>query len=359
MTDVITENRKLKERLTTMTAEAAANEKIMRKYQQRELELLSAASLEELFEQMVSGLSDSFVLEAVTLVLRDPQHEIRRLLINTGIDRDVLKGILFVDTLDGLTPTYATLRRPWLGPYVGGDHQLIFPTTTGLRSVALLPLVRHAEVTGCMNFGSTDSKRFTRYHATDFLHHLAVIVAFCLENAVNRERLIHAGLRDSLTGWHNRRYFESRMQEAVSASQRYFQPLSCLMIDIDHFKSVNDEHGHQAGDCVLREVADRIKGQVRSCDVAVRYGGEEFVVLLPGTGLEDATRLAERIRGAVSSRPISFDETALTATISIGAACAKPGKDDPTMIGERLVGDADEALYCAKNDGRDRVRTVA
>jgi diguanylate cyclase (GGDEF)-like protein len=132
------------------------------------------------------------------------------------------------------------------------------------------------------------------------------------------------------------------------------------MLDIDHFKNVNDTYGHAAGDAVLRELAQRIESQVRVSDIAARYGGEEFVVLLPATEIESGTLLAERVRKAVSASPIEIGRgNSITITASIGLASIAPIRDidDLKTAGESLLARADVALYSAKSSGRDRVAT--
>ena len=206
----------------------------------------------------------------------------------------------------GVAPAVAAARRPWLGKFSRADHALLFPAAEALESVALLPLMRQERLIGCLNFGSRDRERFLSALGTDFLHHLAVIAAFSLESAVNRARLVRSGFTDVLTGWHNRRYLQSRLHEELARCRRDRTPLTCLMIDVDHFKSVNDRFGHLAGDEVLRQLADCISAEVRGSDVSARYGGEEFVVLLPRTGIAAGFLLAERIREAVAAEPFEL-----------------------------------------------------
>jgi two-component system cell cycle response regulator len=158
---------------------------------------------------------------------------------------------------------------------------------------------------------------------------------------------------DALTGLHNRRYMAGQLQAFVSRAALGGEPVSVLVLDIDHFKAVNDGFGHDAGDEVLREFAVRLATNVRAVDLPCRLGGEEFVVVMPGTDMEDARRIAERIRRDVGSTPfrVMGGRELLTVTISIGvAACAGPG-DTP----ESLLKRADEGVYVAKAAGRDRV----
>ena len=213
--------------------------------------------------------------------------------------------MLFVDSVHGVAPAVAAGRRPWLGKFNRADHALLFPRRARRsKRVALLPLTRQERLIGSLNFGSRERERFTAALGTDFLHHLAVIAAFALESAVNRARLVRSGFTDVLTGWHNRRYLQSRLHEELARCRRERTPLTCLMIDVDHFKSVNDRFGHLAGDEVLRQLAHCISAEVRGSDVSARYGGEEFVVLLPGTGVAAGFLLAERIRAAVARRTV-------------------------------------------------------
>ncbi|NND65340.1 MAG: sensor domain-containing diguanylate cyclase [Gammaproteobacteria bacterium] len=348
----------LRQQLSKLTAEAAKNETILRRAQERELSLLQAESLPDLLNRMVHDVADSYGLEAVTVVLCDPEHEVRHLLIGGGSRLDELHGVIFVDALVTITSLYTALKQPWVGPFMNSDHQLIFPGHSNLKSVALLPLMRQQQVIGSMNFGSSDPERFTRQHATDFLNHLAVIASFCLESAVNRARLVRSGMTDVLTGWHNRRYLETRMHEELSRACRSGQTISCVLIDVDHFKQVNDKHGHLIGDQVLREVAARIDRQVRNGDVAARFGGEEFAIVMPNTSVEEAKQLAERVRLITAAAPVTAsDNLALAVTLSAGVATIQPksARDDVDEMAQNLLQQADDALYRAKSAGRNRV----
>src|ERR1700684_1385118 len=230
MDDPIRENEELKKRLMELTAEATANETILKRTQARELTLLRADSLAPLLRAMVDGLRESYALDAVSVVLLDPQHEIRHLLLAGGERPDEFKQIFFVDSLIGLAPQLAVLNKPWLGPFVGADHHLLFPGIPNLKSAALVPLPRKDRTTGAVCFGSRDAARFTRHHATDFLAHRGAVAAVCIENAINRTRLLRAGIADFLTGWNNRRYLQQRLQEEVSRAQRRAGSIACLMI---------------------------------------------------------------------------------------------------------------------------------
>jgi two-component system cell cycle response regulator len=342
--------------LEELTAAVARNDEKLRRSQQRELHLLQSSNLDSLFIEMTEGLRESFGLECVSVVLSDPGHDVRHLLV-TPID-DGVPDLHLVESLTGIAPQYVALRKPWLGSYAACDHQLLFLQATGIASVAMIPLRFQGELIGSINLGSADADRFTVHHASDFLAQLGVIASFSIENAMNRARLRRSGFTDVLTGWHNRRYLQARIKEELARARRDRSNLVCLMLDIDHFKQVNDTWGHAAGDAVLRELAQRIESQVRASDVAARFGGEEFVILLPNTAGEAGLQLAERIREAVAAEPFALpNDGSVDVTVSIGIANLVPDPDDNDFksLGDALIARADVALYSAKAAGRDRV----
>ena len=353
------ENRSLKARLAALTEEVSRNDSLLRKSQARELELLRAGSLPQLFERLITGLRTSYQLEGVTLILNDPQHEIRHLIAGDDLLREPVAGVVFVDALTTVAPQLTSLERPWLGPYRRADHELLLPGPARAASLALVPLRRHDELDGVLVFVSTDPNRFTQELASDFLAHLGLVAAICVENAVNRARLMRSGLTDFLTGFHNRRYLHARLREELARAQRLRQPLACLMIDVDHFKRINDQYGHLAGDAVLREVAQRIDAEMRISDTGARFGGDEFAMVLSEASVADAEKVAARVLKAVRSQAIAIGATTETVTLSIGVAAAKPGPSvrDHKVLAERLIAEADAALYRAKSAGRNRVAT--
>ena len=352
------ENAELEARLKRLTEAAARNEALLRKTQSRELHLLRAGSLVQLLEELIHGLQAAYQLDAVSLVLHDPQHEIRHLLSGDGLTSEALAEVHFVEALIGLAPQFAALERPWLGPYRAADHELLIPHARGLGSVALIPLYRGPQLEGALVFGSLDPERFTRELASDFLGHLGVIAGVCIENAVNRARLVRSGLTDFLTGFHNRRYLQARLTEELARAQRARQPVACLMIDVDHFKRFNDRYGHLAGDAVLREVAQRIDAEMRVSDTGARFGGDEFAIVLPNGSVSDGAVVGRRVLDAVRGAPIQIAPgISEVATLSIGVAAAapRPGTRDFKSLAERLMAEADAALYRAKDAGRDAV----
>ncbi|WP_203695803.1 GGDEF domain-containing protein [Catellatospora coxensis] len=169
--------------------------------------------------------------------------------------------------------------------------------------------------------------------------------------AVQKATLIELAGRDPLTGLHNRRSFAERLTGALAYADRTGTPVSLLMLDLDHFKSVNDRYGHPAGDQVLRTVAALLVRELRAVDVAARLGGEEFGVLLPGIDHRDATAVAGRLRAAIARCPVVHAATTVLVTASIGVVCYPRHARTADELFER----ADDALYRAKRAGRDRV----
>lgn len=356
--DLAAELEQTKVLLETLTDEVERNTEILRRSQARELMLLQAEDLGSLFRYMLDGLADSYRLDANSVVLWDPDHDVRHLLLNGVNASATIPGLLLVDSLAGMTPHYVALHEPWLGRYSAADHQLILPAAQGVRSVAIIPLRRDGRLLGSLNFASTDAERFTPAHASDFFAHLGVIASFALENAVNRARLLRSGFTDVLTGWYNRRYLQVRIKEELARARRDGASLACLMLDVDHFKRINDSHGHAVGDHVLKEVAQRIDSRIRATDVAARYGGEEFVILLPDTTSRRAELLADNIRKELAATEVQLDPSSSVAvTASIGIASEMPAREasDLRVLGDSLIARADVALYEAKSAGRNRV----
>jgi diguanylate cyclase (GGDEF)-like protein len=349
----------LQTRLAELTDEVSRNDAILKKTQERELELLRAGSLAQLLEKLIHGLRSSFQLDSVTLLLHDPNHEIRHLLAGDGFLLEELTEVQFVDVLATIAPRLGNLEKPWLGPFRMADHELIVPKNRQNGSLALIPLRRSGQLDGVLVFSSSDRFRFNRELATDFLAHLGVVAAICLENAVNRARLVRSGLTDFLTGFHNRRYLHARLCEELARAKRDHLPIACLMIDVDHFKRINDEYGHLAGDAVLREVAQRIDDEMRLSDTGARFGGDEFAIVLPHGSVTDGERVASRVLEAVRGSPIVVgNQRSEQITLSIGVATARPDgktKSDYSELAEKLIAEADAALYRAKSAGRNRV----
>ncbi len=224
---------------------------------------------------------------------------------------------------------------------------------TADKKTGVFPLVSEGKLFGCIVTKSMEGKLNDK--EVDYIEQLTNQVATTINRAnVYAEILKHATL-DALTGFYNKRQLEERLKQEVSSARRQHQPLSVIMTDIDFFKGVNDTYGHAVGDLVLKTVSDVIRSQLREYDVAGRYGGEEFTILLPSAAIKDACMVAERLRKAVEKRMVDISKLTpehknINVTISLGVYQMQEGDEIPDLIIK-----ADKALYEAKTGGRNKV----
>ncbi|EMR13217.1 diguanylate cyclase [Methylophaga lonarensis MPL] len=345
----------LQARLDALIRIAKSNERKQENFQKYELSLLNSNGLGELLALILEEHKVRFQLTEVTLLLLDPEYEFQRLIEASPNIPGWPKRLLFTDNHHTIAQYFSLQQRPRLTAFSPFQHQILFPGHSNLRSVALLPLVRQQRLIGSLNLGSRKAERFQANIGTQFLQHLAAVVSACLENARLHEHIKLVGLRDPLTGVNNRRFFDQRVEEEVSRALRTQSPLSCLFIDLDHFKRVNDQHGHQAGDILLKQVAEILNDSMRSCDVIARYGGEEFVALLADTTQSAASDIANRIRESIEATEFEVGHgIRLKQTLSIGLATLS---DTNSIKNTRqLLQAADQAVYAAKLAGRNKVR---
>jgi diguanylate cyclase (GGDEF)-like protein len=284
--------------------------------------------------------SNEIILRAAT-GFTDANSEVGRLRIGEGISGGVLESgqPLMIENLAiaGLTPAPAE-RNYKTNSFIS------YPITMGGRKIGVLNV--------------TDKVGGTSFNTVD-LSLLDVIgpqIAVALERAEWQERATQfqlMSITDPLTGLLNRRYLEERLTEELNRSKRYSYPMSCLMIDIDDFKSYNDRNGHQAGDVALKITAHSLKAALRSADIACRYGGEEFCILLPQTSLSEAGVIAERMRQKVTETDYPYGKAQPRGTVSISIGISTFGKHIDTA--ESVIAAADRALYSAKNLGKNRI----
>lgn len=363
--DLIDENESLRARMAYLLEQAERNHEIMCRHQAFDLEIVGSDSFPSLVGTIFRSLPAICELDIVTLSLVDEDADIHTVMHKLGVNFDAFPHLLFVESSAalGFVPSRNELftgpPKPMLGPYHTAAHQAFFPSPpAGMQSIALVPLLRNKRLIGSLNLGSTDASRFMPGMGTDFVEHMASIIAICLENVISNEMLKYIGLTDSLTGVYNRRYIDRRLLEEIARARRQAYRISCMYIDIDHFKQVNDTVGHQGGDEVLREVATRIKAELRLSDALGRFGGEEFVVLLIDAELVSATMVAQRIRASIADTPFLLSTgVSVPVSVSIGVATLDDFERDHAIEGvaQELVAHADTALYQAKEAGRNRV----
>jgi diguanylate cyclase (GGDEF)-like protein len=214
-----------------------------------------------------------------------------------------------------------------------------------------IPMMAHGESLGTLYLYSSRIRDLTRTQQ-NLAAAVAEHIALGLANLRLRETLENQSIKDSLTGLHNRRFLEEYLAKEFHQAERRKQKIGIIMIDFDHFKKFNDTFGHDAGDMVLKKISDYLRSSIRKSDVACRYGGEELVIVMPESSVEETQMRAERLREGVKN--LSFSNTQYDidgVTISLGVS----GFPDHGSTSEELLMAADKALYEAKAQGRDRV----
>ncbi|MEJ5329619.1 MAG: diguanylate cyclase [Desulfobaccales bacterium] len=292
--------------------------------------LAGPLSIEELVQGLAELIWESLPLACLSLVVRRSEGEIR--------------GEAHRHRPE-LPPAAMTAWQGWLAHCLGGSEDS--PGTAPGGWALLRGEMAAGELTGLALAARPEP--FEPEEAELFRIFLLQGEA-ALRNLLLFEEVKSLAIRDGLTGLYNYRYFNEMLTQQVGQSRRYGWPLSLLFLDLDDFKAVNDSLGHPAGDTVLKTVAAYLKRSVRQADILCRYGGEEFVVLLPQTPPEQAAILAERLRAGIAELKIPLPERELAVTVSIGVAGLPPHGD-----GAGLVAAADRALYRAKQGGKNRV----
>jgi diguanylate cyclase (GGDEF)-like protein len=336
------------------------NDQKWKQLQRLEAEYLYRTSLSELIELSLDNSLQSFGVDVVSLVLLDSNDELKGFLEEDNIAVSKRPNLIFIKDETPLQQLFGRARHVHVGPFQANLHSWLYSEAEHEpSSLAILPLYRRGEYIGAMALGSLDSDRFESRLSTEFLDRLALIAGVCFENTISIEVLKRTSFIDPLTRINNRRYFDQRLGEEVDRSLRCGDSLSCLFLDIDFFKKVNDTYGHQCGDVVIQNIAQMMRPQLRSADVLARYGGEEFVAIVTGASSQMAIDVASRIRKSVERRQIDAgNNIKISVTVSIGVATFQPKEFSGSRetIAKTLLGKADEALFEAKRAGRNRVQ---
>jgi len=344
----------LRRQLNTLQNQIRTNEQIWSHFRQIEFDMIGGQTLVQVLTALINGLLANFPnIDFVTVAHIDDSYELTRLLRDE--EGNEFRGFVpvsreFIDSL------FENSSRPVLGTISEATRCTLFPDRHPemIASVAMAPLVLHGQIVGTLNQASRNPEHFQEGNATDLLQHLAAVTAMCIDNGVSHEKLKQDGLTDPLTDIANRRFFEKRLQEEVERVKRSGNELACIVVDVDHFKKINDVYGHVTGDLVLQRVAGELGKDLRSSDVLARYGGEEFVLLLPATGRSEATEIAERLRFALEQlqfQDVGYDSLKVSATLGLALVGRNPTQEHLNTLFER----ADGALYKGKQTGRNRV----
>lgn len=309
---------------------------------------------EELLRLIVSVYAEMAKVKKVSLMLIDESTNELKIQAARGIDRENFEKIRF-KVGEGVAGKAAQSGKViCVNDVTRFPNYKVFNTKREKieESLLVMPLKVKEKILGVINLSDKLSGDHFTKHEVTLYSTLANHVAVSIENAI----LYELAITDGLTQLYIHRYFQLRLKEEVERAQRYGQPLSLVMIDIDHFKSFNDLYGHQMGDEVLKMIARILKDRIRTIDVAARYGGEEFAIIVPETGSHEVAIFAERLRKIVEETNFNGQgNTPLKITISIGTASYKDEDIEKKTLGEVLISRADQALYRAKKQGRNQV----
>lgn len=331
------------------SALSAVNERELRR---RRFDLEALATLANRLEQAaepamvaktaVESVSENFRIDRIALVEVGDRPQI---LASIGIDVPANEPVPTSAVLAQSIQSRTTLLPSSLDPDADPWLDALF---TGARNLVVTPLFAEGGCVGALVFehGARRGSRIERRLLT-IIERFASHTALAMRNAMLLEKVQLAASTDALTGIANRRTFEDALQREIARSGRNGEPVSLVMLDLDHFKVLNDTYGHQTGDDVLRDVARVLSERCRDMDIAARYGGEEFTVILPNCAAEEAMASATRLWQALGA------DANLTVPITVSAGVAT--FPDNARNGEDLIYAADKALYEAKNAGRDRV----
>lgn len=354
-------NQALNTTLNDLIKKAKHNQLTQEKFYNLELYLLQSTSLSTLFNRLLTELSDNLELELVELQLIDCNGETQQL-IDDIYGELKFNNLQFHQDERFLNQLYQNKLEVKLSQQSECIQPLFEFSAKKIYSVAMLPLVRENRLIGSLHLGSHNKERFTPDLATSFLQHLGSIVSICIQNAITQEQFKLLSLVDLLTRTKNRRYFIQSLAREIARSSRSQNPISCLFLDLDHFKQVNDTHGHLTGDRALQAVAQNINPLLRQSDVLARFGGEEFTIMLPNTNQEDGLEIAERIRLQVNKIVLQDDHgETFSTSVSIGVSTWQPDPQQKLtfeQVQNYLISKADEGVYRAKNEGRNCVQFV-
>jgi len=321
------------------------NEEIARKFFEIEVSILSILDFQGFFERLLTEIREKFGIPCVWISLID-KSEISDFIQTLPFSKDLMERLNLIDrkTFLRLTDNRST---PLL---LNGDLHSFHPMLPKgqlnfIRSLAISPISLHGEIIGSLNQADFSPLRYQPGMDTQLLEQLAVKVSISLSNVIAHERLKWLAVRDPLTGVLNRRIMETVLTREFKRAQRYKSPLSLVFIDLDDFKIINDRYGHECGDALLKHVAGQLVEITRDSDVVARYGGDEFVIILPGTPVQEASKLLQRLQYHFRDKPMRYDQRVIAVSISFGVASMTDRKAaDP----ESLLREADAMLYNIK-----------
>ena len=331
------------------------NEEIAKKLFEIETNILSIGDFKGLFENLLLLIEEKFAIPHVWISIIKENNVFY--LADALKSSQLLKERLNLIERESFLELIKDEKSPLL---INEDLKPYYKLLPGnqkyfVKSLAVAPLFIDGEVIGSLNLGDSSELRFQPNMDTFFISQLGVKLSICLSNVTARESLKYLATRDPLTRLLNRREMDDTLEKEFSRATRYNAPLALLFIDCDDFKAVNDSYGHKCGDALLKHLADHISSLIRKDDLAFRFAGDEFVIILPNQSSEEAQKASERLKKIFKKHPLEFDDITIPVSFSCGVASTEDGEvKNPAD----LVKKADERLYEVKkkkNSGNHRV----
>ena len=323
------------------------NEDIARKFHEIEIEILSVLNFIDLFESLLTALKEKFHVPYVWISLIE-QSEVSTL-IQSLEESDTLRDRLNIIDRASFVERVGRSTKPLLiNKDLGYYSKLMLNDKTfQISSMALAPISLDGEIIGSLNQGDSSPMRFRPGIDTSLLERLSVKVSLCISNVTAHEKLRFLAYHDPLTGLLNRRVMAAILEREFNRMQRYGNPLSLAFLDLDDFKRINDQYGHDCGDRLLTYVAERLIEVSRISDIVSRFAGDEFIVILPQTTRENAEALMNRFRDNLLENPLVHGGIQIPISVTFGVSST----EDKT-IGEPdlLIKRADEIQYEAKKN---------
>ena len=317
-------------------------------------EMSTILDLNTLFDKVLNSLKDLIDCQVVILLMYNPGEEVLEISHAIGIDKEVMIDVTF-KLNEGISGETARTRVTNYVPDLKLDKRYLSykKSLTVFGSMISIPLVTHNNMCGVLNLHKDKINSFDDNEIT-LSKTVATQAAIAIENAQLYKQATELSIKDALTGLSNRRHFQDMLSRESVLTQRYATSLSLIMIDIDHFKKYNDTHGHLQGDIVLKKVATCLLHNTRGIDMICRFGGEEFVVLLPKTTSDGAKIAAEKLRSVIENEIFTGEkESQPNGTLTLSLGIASYPNDSSDM--QNLLELADRALYKAKEQGRNQV----
>lgn len=322
------------------------NELTASRFQKVENRILSVLNFKDFFDVLLSEIMDVFKVPYVWITFIE-DCDTSRMILKAARESEILSdrvnmisSSLFKGLVgESLSPV---LVNTDLKPYFKmlPDSRKYF-----IKSMAISPITLDGKIIGSINQADSDQGRFDPEFDPSLLEQLAVKVSLCLSNVTAHEKLVFLAYHDPLTGLLNRRVMATILKREFIRAKRYASVLSVVFIDLDHFKGVNDTHGHEAGDRLLKYVSDKLIEMTRETDIVARFAGDEFVIVLPETGVTMANTMLERIQGYFRENPLGYGKALIPVSISFGAASTE---DKDIHESDDLLRAADKILYKVK-----------